>query len=137
MLYLDYKAKPINVYGKKIGYQLVPKLRATKPSAAVFAGGCEYEGVFDGIEVAEGIGWRGGWDEDGIGLEVARRNCGWGLADAAQEADAGGKGGLRRGRNGGRGGPRQICRGPHIVGSGCEGDKNEHGGVADFGRGWG
>ena len=36
MLYLDYKAKPINVYGKKIGYQLVPKLRATKPSAAVF-----------------------------------------------------------------------------------------------------
>ena len=30
MLYLDYKAKPINVYGKKIGYQLVPKLRATK-----------------------------------------------------------------------------------------------------------
>ena len=36
MLYLDYTAKPINVYGKKIGYQLVPKLRATKPSAAVF-----------------------------------------------------------------------------------------------------
>ena len=39
MLYLDYKAKPINVYGKKIGYQLVPKLRATKSSAAVLPRG--------------------------------------------------------------------------------------------------
>jgi hypothetical protein len=36
MLYLDYKAMLVNVHGKKIGYRLVPKLRPTKPSAAVF-----------------------------------------------------------------------------------------------------
>ena len=36
MLYLDYTAKKLTTNGKKIGYRLVPKLRATKPSAAVF-----------------------------------------------------------------------------------------------------
>ncbi len=54
MLYLDYTAKKLTTNGKKIDYRLVPKLRPTKPSAAVFAGGGEYEGVLDGVEVARG-----------------------------------------------------------------------------------
>ena len=40
MLYLDYKTKKITTNGKKIGYQLVPKLRPTKSSAAVFGRLC-------------------------------------------------------------------------------------------------
>ena len=54
MLYLDYSAKAMKKGGKTPAYRLVPKLRATKSSAAVFAGGGEYEGVLDGIEVARG-----------------------------------------------------------------------------------
>ena len=44
MLYLDYSAKAMKKGGKTPAYRLVPKLRATKSSAAVFAGGGEYEG---------------------------------------------------------------------------------------------
>ena len=54
MFYLDYKAKAIKPNGKDVVYRLVPKLRPTKSSAAVFAGGGEYEGVLGGIEMARG-----------------------------------------------------------------------------------
>ena len=36
MYYLDYKAKAIKPNGKDVVYRLVPKLRPTKSSAAVF-----------------------------------------------------------------------------------------------------
>ena len=36
MLYLDYSAKAMKKGGKTPAYRLVPKLRATKPSAEVF-----------------------------------------------------------------------------------------------------